>query len=56
MHASGQPAAAYCAPQFVLVMGTCVSAVCLVWFGLAGSIATAAASRIVAGLLNGILV
>jgi hypothetical protein len=39
-----------------MVLGSAASSVCLVWFGLAGDYATAAASRIVAGLLNGIIV
>ncbi|KAI8462328.1 MAG: hypothetical protein J3K34DRAFT_462986 [Monoraphidium minutum] len=39
----------------VMVIGTAVSAAALVWFGLAGSYAGAAAARAAAGLLNGVL-
>jgi hypothetical protein len=38
-----------------MVIGSGVTAVCLVWFGLSGSYAGACAARVVAGLLNGII-
>lgn len=43
-------------PQPVMVLGSAASAVTLLWFGLSGGFAGAAAARVVAGLLNGIIV
>jgi predicted MFS family arabinose efflux permease len=42
--------------QPVMVLGSGASAVTLLWFGLSGSYAGAATARVVAGLLNGIIV
>lgn len=39
-----------------MVLGSAASAVTLLWFGLSGGFAGAAAARVVAGLLNGIIV
>lgn len=39
-----------------MVLGSAASSVTLLLFGLAGSFSTAAAARVVAGLLNGIIV
>lgn len=41
--------------QPVMVIGSAVTTVCLVWFGLSGSYRGACAARVVAGLCNSII-
>ena len=41
--------------QPVMVLGSAVTTICLVWFGLSGSYGGACVARVVAGLCNGII-
>jgi hypothetical protein len=58
-HKLAAAAALLCAAlnlQPIMVLGSAASTAGLLWFGMAGSYTSAAASRAVAGLLNGIIV
>jgi hypothetical protein len=55
-HHSAALLAAFLFLQPIMVLGSAASTAGLLWFGLAGSYTSAAASRAVAGLLNGIIV